>query len=230
MPVPSIPAAPGGISAEEGELMQPTIHHYDLARFNFIEALCQIFGADDLAQLFPATPLDVLTVKTDQTTKFHAKFYAAFDARIRSRYRELVATIVPGILGTQDFCFQKVPTFRISLPGNVAVGEFHTDGDYNHSDGEINFWIPFTPAWGSNSIWVEDELGSERYEAMTLNPGQVLVFDAVNWNHGNRINETGHTRVSFDFRCIPMANYAASPLRTVDAGHGLWIGDYFDVF
>lgn len=209
--------------------MRPAIHNYDLARFNFGEIVRQIYEVDDLVKLCPPAPLEILTWETDQSTDFHAKFYETFDASVKPLYREFVASFVPKILGTEEFCFQRVPTFRVHFPGNVAVGSFHTDGDYNHGEGEINFWCPFTPAWGSNSVWVERELGSKDYQAMALNPGQVLVFDSVNWHHGNKVNETGSTRVSFDFRCIPLANYTASTLRTVDAGRGLWIGDYFDV-
>ncbi|WP_424530084.1 hypothetical protein ACOZ38_10920 [Sphaerisporangium viridialbum] len=209
--------------------MHPAVHDYDSTKFDFVSILSGIYDVDDLAKLRADVPIDVLTVETDQATDFHAKFYDAFEPSIRTLYREFIASIVPDVLKTDEFCFQRVPTFRIHLPGNVAVGEFHTDGDYNHGDGEINFWVPFTPAWGSNSVWIEDELGSAKYEPVTLNPGQALVFDAVNWSHGNVVNETGHTRVSFDFRCIPLKNYTASTLKSVDAGLGLWIGEYFDV-
>lgn len=210
--------------------MRPSVHDYDAKRFDFVDIIKRVYGVDDLAVLTPPSSLDRLTVQTDQATEFHARFYDAFEGSVRDRYREFVASFVPEILGTTDFCFQRVPTFRVHFPGNVAVGEFHTDGDYNHSDGEVNFWVPFTPTWGSNAVWVEDELGSKDYHPFTLNPGQLLVFDAVNWSHGNKVNETGHTRVSFDFRCIPLSNYSPSTLKTVDAGRGLWIGDYFDVF
>jgi hypothetical protein len=209
--------------------MQPTIHEYDPARFDFVSILDKVYRTDNLNQLHAAEPLDLLTVKTDQSTQFHARFYEAFETDVRALYREFVASFVPDVLGTTEFCFQRVPTFRIHFPDNVAVGEFHTDGDYNHSDGEVNFWVPFTQAWDSNSIWVEGELGAENYGPAKLGPGEVLVFDAVNWSHGNKINETGATRVSFDFRCVRLADYSDSNLRTVDAGHGLWIGDYFDV-
>jgi hypothetical protein len=210
--------------------MRPGIRQYDKNLFDFGAILRRIYDIDDLAKLCPPAPLEVLTWQTDQSTEIHAKFYDAFETDVQSLYREFVASFVPDALGTNEFCFQRVPTFRVHFPGNVAVGDFHTDGDYNHGDGEINFWVPFTSAWGTNSVWIESDLGSEDYQAMELKPGEALIFDSVNWSHGNKINETGSTRVSFDFRCIPLANYKASEMRTVDAGRGLWIGDYFDVF
>jgi hypothetical protein len=210
--------------------MRPTILRYDHGRFQFDKILREIFAVEDLARLAPDEALPLLTWQTDQATPAHAKYYEAFGSHIESLYREFVASFVPDVLGTKEFCFQRVPTFRVHFPGNIAVGEFHTDGNYNHRAGEINFWVPFTKAWGSNTVWIEHELGSADYRPMELGPGEVLVFDAVHWHHGNKVNETGSTRVSFDFRCIPLSDYTQSDLRTVDAGRGLWIGDYFDVF
>jgi hypothetical protein len=209
--------------------MRPSVHQYDPTRFDFGSILRRIYGIDDLASMAPEAPLEVLTWQTDQATDFHAAFYKAFESEVRDLYREFVGYFVPEVLGTKDFCFQRVPTFRVHFPGNVAVGEFHTDGDYNHGAGEINFWVPFTPTWGTNTVWVEQELGRGDYRPVELTPGQVLVFDSVHWRHGNKLNDTSSTRVSFDFRCIPMADYAPSKLSTVDAKRGLWIGDYFDV-
>jgi hypothetical protein len=209
--------------------MRPTVHRYDEKAFDFAAILRRMYDVEDLAKLRADEPLDRLTVETDQATALHARFYDEFAGQVSGLYREFVATVVPEVIGTTDFCFQRVPTFRVHLPGNVAVGEFHTDGDYNHRDGEINFWVPFTPAFGSNSVWIEKELGSADYQPATVEPGEALVFDAVHWSHGNVLNETGSTRVSFDFRCIKMSDYEGTELRSVDAGLGLWIGEYFDV-
>jgi ectoine hydroxylase-related dioxygenase (phytanoyl-CoA dioxygenase family) len=41
--------------------------------------------------------------------------------------------------------------------------------------------------------------------------GDVLVFDGVNLRHGNVPNETGLTRVSFDFHVIPVVKFVARP-------------------
>jgi hypothetical protein len=208
--------------------MRPSIKQYDTTEFDFVAVLEDMYSSSDLAGLRPESELQLLTWQTDQATAAHAKFYETFDTKLKALYRRFVGEFVPTVLGTDEFCFQRVPTFRVHFPGNVAVGNFHTDGDYNHRAGEVNFWVPCTSAWGSNSVWVEDELGSARYAPMALAPGEALVFDAVHWSHGNQVNDTDSTRVSFDFRCIPLSDYVESTLKTVDAGRGLWIGDYFD--
>jgi hypothetical protein len=209
--------------------MEPRIEQYDLDRFDFVAALGRIFDEVDLGRLGSDVRYARLTRATDQSTDYHRRFYDAFESELSTLFRAFVADFVPSILGTAEFCFQRSPTFRVHLPDNVAVGEFHVDGDYNHQNGEVNFWVPLTPVWGSNSLWIEETLGGGDYKPVVLKPGELLVFDAVNWRHGNIANSTGSTRVSFDFRCVPMESYVPSDLRTVSAGRTLNIGDYFDV-
>jgi hypothetical protein len=133
-------------------------------------------------------------------------------------------------LFTESFCVQTVPTFRVHLPNNLAVGEFHCDKDYNHAVGEINFWLPLTPCSDSNSIWIEQEIGNGNYRPISSRAGQVVVFDAVRLRHGNVLNKTGATRVSFDFRCIPLSLYEFRDARSVNTGARLVLGDYFSLF
>src|SRR3954454_22182362 len=119
--------------------MEPRVEHYELAQFDFRSAVSALFGTTDLSTLGADDQIELLTRATDQSTTYHRAFYEAFDEHIAPLYREFVATFVPTVLGTKDFCFQRSPTFRVHLPGNVGVGEFHTDGDYNHRTGEVNF-------------------------------------------------------------------------------------------
>jgi hypothetical protein len=35
----------------------------------------------------------------------------------------------------------------------------HCDADYFHQPHELNFWLPCTPAYGSNTRWLESEPG-----------------------------------------------------------------------
>jgi hypothetical protein len=210
--------------------MRPRIETYDLKRFDFISILCRLYDVENLGHLGRSLSVPILTRETDQSTVFHRIFYEAFKIQISSLYREFVAHFVPSMLGTPEFCFQRISTLRVHLPWNVAVGEFHTDGQYNHTSGELNFWMPFTAAWGTNTVWIEEVPGERDYRPVELLPGEVLMFDAVNWSHGNVANDTGSTRISFDFRCIPLSDYTPSELRTVNARRALRIGDYFDVF
>src|SRR5262249_38008994 len=139
--------------------------------------------------------------RKDQGTIWHEWFYARYQDDLRDVYMRFLRTIVRPLFGSHVI-YQRVPTFRIHLPGNVAVGEYHTDGESGHQEGEINFWVPLTRTAGHSSVWIESRPGSRVYEALSAGPGDILVWDSVRLRHGNQVNTTDRTRVSFDFRCI----------------------------
>ncbi|HEX3542511.1 MAG TPA: hypothetical protein VHT75_18935 [Acidimicrobiales bacterium] len=206
----------------------PTVRAYDRARYDFVSAVAEALSVERLDRLGDQHRYDRLVRETDQATEFHSRFYAAFPA-IRPLYRRFIDEVVAPVIA-EPFCFQSVPTFRVHLPSNVAVGEFHTDGDYNHPVGEINFWLPLTDAHDTNTVWIETSLGrGDCAPAPRLGPGRMLVFDAVRWRHGNVPSETGSTRVSFDFRCIPLRHYRPASDRSVNTKKLMVIGDYFEV-
>jgi ectoine hydroxylase-related dioxygenase (phytanoyl-CoA dioxygenase family) len=142
-------------------------------------------------------------------------------------YRRFVAHMIQQLYGDIEVYHQAVPTFRVQFPNNLGVAEMHTDGEYRHQDGELNFWVPLTPVWGSNTIWIERTRGSYRYQPWTLKPGQVLIFDSVNWRHGNIRNSTGRTRISFDFRVIPAEVFVDSGQVSINRGLRMSVGDYW---
>lgn len=217
-----------GATIDELETIAPALHSYALDRHDFAPAVADVLGVANLECLGGERSYGRFTRETDQSTDFHSRFYASFE-KIRPRYRRFLAEVAAAIIG-EPFCFQRVPTFRVHLPANVAVGEWHTDGDYHHPVGELNFWIPLTEAWESNTIWIETSLGRGDCTPIPhLRPGQFLTFDAVRWRHGNVANQTGATRVSFDFRCIPLSRYRPCDGQTVNTRQRLVIGDYFDV-
>lgn len=165
----------------------------------------------------------VWKVREDQSSAYHQRFYGSLEHFLpvyRSFVREL---IVREGMSAGHVYFQRVPSFRVHLPDNVAVGEEHRDGDYGHADGEINYWLPVTDAFDTNTVWIEGEPEAVRH-------GQILVFDGVNRLHGNRINRTGKSRVSFDFRILPKSLYRPRADRSVSAGLRFVVGEYWDLF
>lgn|GEM_PF-5967122 len=181
-------------------------------------------SADDLAMLGAGSGQQRWTRSTDQASVWHRRFYDDFP-RWRHRYDEFVATRIAPLFDEPVY-YQAVPTFRVHLPGNVAVGEFHTDAQYHHPAGEVSFWLPLTRAWGSNSVWVAGPDG--RLSAFVAAPGEVVVFDAVRQRHGNLVNTTGRTRVSFDFRCLPVRTFRETWLRSVNMGLRFVPGEYYN--
>jgi hypothetical protein len=200
------------------------IRQYDLQEYDFIGAVRDMLGVSDLPMLHTVYSADP-AVKHDQNSTAHTRFYDAFEI-LRPLYLRFVREqILP--LFKQDLCVQAIPTARFSFPGGTAVKEFHRDADYNHQEGTVNFWLPLTKAFDSNGLWLESAPGAADYEPINLEPGQYLEFDAIHLGHGNMPNETGLTRVSFDFRVIPRRQYRSTGLATVTSGMSMELGSYY---
>ena len=106
--------------------------------------------------------------------------------------------------GEEKVVFQTRPTFRVCLPNNVAVGQKHRDFDYQHPEGEINFWVPFTRAWESNALYVESEPDKgDFHPPHAMEFGEIFRFWGNKCWHYNLPNDTGesdkpHKRIPID--------------------------------
>jgi hypothetical protein len=82
----------------------------------------------------------------------------------------------------------------------------HTDGDYGHPTGEINFWMCVnSSASGTNSLHVDRTpwAGRESSKPLKIKYGEIAVFYGNQCPHETVRNDTEVTRCSFDFRMIP---------------------------
>jgi hypothetical protein len=155
-----------------------------------------------------------------QGTIWHERFYAQFDALVRPLYLQFLKWL------SYRFCvsglvYQAKPSLRIHLPNDVAVHERHKDADYGHANGEVNIWLPITSAFDTSTIWIEDKPYNANY-------GDLVVFDGVNLVHGNKVNTTGKTRVSLDFR-VAVPGFEPSGSTSVNAGRQFTVGPaYFE--
>jgi len=198
---------------------------YDTREFPFANLVGRHLNIYDLARCHELADYPLFKRETDQKTMFHKRFYT-IGQEFFDTYRRFVKAVAEPVIG-DEAVFQKIPTFRVHLPNNLGVGEFHRDRDYSHQVTEINFWLPLTDAWESNSIYIESQEGKQDYTPWTVRYGQVLVFDGANLSHGNQINQTGSTRVSFDFRVIPKSRYTDGAGASVNMGTAFKIGgDY----
>jgi hypothetical protein len=187
---------------------------YDLIVFDhdehpFADVVADLFGEVELERLGAAlVAADHRHRQTDQTSAWHRQFYDSFDV-VADIYRDLIEHEVREYMA-EPFYFQALPTLRVHLPGELGGSEFHTDRQFGHPLGELNFWLPLTRAWGTNSVWIERDVGDDVFVAAEAVPGEIVVFNAVELRHGSTVNETRRTRVSFDFRCIPVDDFEAS--------------------
>jgi ectoine hydroxylase-related dioxygenase (phytanoyl-CoA dioxygenase family) len=165
--------------------------------------------------------------ENDQSTYWHRKFYEFIETQEwKEAYSFFIEDLIERSFKT-TCAYQTVPTFRIQYPGNVAVGEYHKDADYGHSIDEINCWVPLTDAVGTAAIEFETPAG---FKSVDTKVGDVLIFDGANLRHGNQLNTTGQTRVSFDLRIIPMYQYKDNDKSSINTGNKFIIGDYFTLF
>ena len=139
----------------------------------------------------------------------------AFETQIMPRLvREVVAPTMPG---EQFVLYQRASILRFhlawplvdgenSLPADAKLGALallHADGDYGHPSGEVNYWLPLTQAYGSNSLFAETAPGRADYSPFVLRYGELQQWRGHSNRHYSHRNLTPTTRVSFDFRVIP---------------------------
>jgi len=136
----------------------------------------------------------------------------------------LKSNIVSFFPEEEKLVIQKTPNLRISFPNLTAIGKkendncnsdsiigLHCDSDFGHHSSEINFVVPITEMFDTNSIYYEPSVGSnllvEDYENLKLNTNEICKAYFNKLKHYNKLNSTGVTRISFDFRVIPYSKY-----------------------
>jgi hypothetical protein len=118
---------------------------------------------------------------------------------------------------------QKTPNIRISFPNLTAIGKkpneniedniigLHKDADFGHHEDEINVIIPITKMFETNSIFYEpfinSNISTNDYLNLNLNTDEFFINKFNKLLHFNKINKTGLTRISLDFRIIPYNKY-----------------------
>jgi hypothetical protein len=194
--------------------------------------------AQDLVNLHKLTDVPDAPVSReyDQRTPWHERYYAKWlGSSLRNRYKRYAASLAHELFHGQRVVAQIIPTFRVQYPGNVAVGEAHSDAKYGHAAPELNVWLPFTEYNEAATICVQHP-GVDPDDEVALMPvrveyGQALVFDGVKDFHGNQLNDSDRTRVSFDFRLAPLAAIEARGVDaalTVNTGVPIGMGTYFE--
>jgi hypothetical protein len=129
----------------------------------------------------------------------------------------------------EDILHQYMPSFRVHLPGDKAIHKWHydSDEDHKHPSWEINFQIPLTDTYETQSIWIESVPGLRDFNPMNMKVGQYAIFDGNRCMHGNKENETNLTRVSFDFRVIPSSRYENNTKESVTTSKKFIEGEYY---
>ena len=115
---------------------------YDTNIYNFSESLVKYFFTEENKISLNAIHTvkdesgkilgenEVFTREKDQSTFLHKKFYEFARLEIfSSLYNNFIKNIVRPLYD-EPIVYQSIPTFRIHMPLNNAVGEFHKDKQY----------------------------------------------------------------------------------------------------
>lgn len=189
---------------------------FDIDKYNMYSTVKNIFNSDlsllhtTSTKNYPLLTKDMLG--KDSHTEFHELFYSTLNngwSELVDKYNLFIKEVIAPYLGLNEFLYQKYPTFRVHLPDNKAMSMKHYDSDekHTHPKGEINFIYALTDMYDTNTIWVEKMPRLEEYLPVTLKQGEGICFNGNICSHINKINKTGKTRVSFDFRILPLNYY-----------------------
>lgn len=206
------------------------IIQYNTKKWDFRGVIERYLDCGPLEKLHELAEYDVFVRENDQSSVFHKKFYEKCDLNneFDDLYENFIRNFISPVLSDKNLVYQKRPSFRVHLNGNKAVGEFHKDSDYNHPIEEINFFVPVTISNETSTIWVESKPNKRDFRPINLKYGQILLFSGGILNHGNLINQTGQTRVSFDYRVIKSENYKENSFESVNSSKKFVIGEYYD--
>ena len=208
--------------------MSPYKIQYDTQKYQFRQVVESMLEDSNLEKLHEVQQYDLFEVAKEAKTIWHPKYYSKFKDEFYSLYAKFIEEIIKPHFGFETLVYQKIPSLRIHLHQNVGVGGWHKDRDYNHTQGEINCWLPFTDTFNTNTIWMESEEGKGDYKPYDVKYGELLIFDGVNLLHGNKTNEENQTRVSVDFRVVDINNFNPSEKTSFQNPTKFEIGDYFE--
>lgn len=208
--------------------------NYSIKDYPFADIINNILDTSNLSKIHEEDHFekyDIFKREEDQGTKYHKLYYNNYKKQILPLYDKFILNVIRPLYN-EEIVYQKIPTFRLHFPGNIAVGEYHKDKWYRDKDWhkevcELNYYLPFTKAYGTNTIWVESEEDKGDYTAMNVEYGECVQWNGANLTHGNKQNLTNITRVSVDFRIIPYSKYKPSNHGAINTKVEFAIGGYY---
>lgn len=211
------------------------ILNYDTTRYYFADLVGSLYDVD-LVDLDNEDQKTNLTLGKDTHTAFHKSYYAKIDAdggwpEFDNLYKAFVREVIFPMFEDDTLMYQAIPGIRFNRPGAKAVYRWHSDGDDHHKHplGELNIYLPLTKSYDNSTIWVESLPGLGDFAPVNLECGQLMLGYLNQCRHGNKDNDTGKTRVSFDFRVVPGFAYDDSSDRvTCTTKQSFLVGGYYD--
>ena len=210
------------------------IINYSTKEYPFADIISNILNTTKLSKIHEEKHFEGYNVfkrEEDQSTKYHKLYYDNCKEQILDLYDKFILNVIRPLYD-EEIVYQKIPTFRLHFPGNIAVGEWHKDKWYRdekwHEEVcELNYYLPFTRAYGTNTIWAESEEDKGDFKPMDVKYGECIQWEGSNLTHGNKQNDTNTTRISVDFRIIPYSKYKPSTKSSINTKTQFEIGGYY---
>ena len=206
---------------------------FDTNKYNFYNLLSSLFNHQNLETIHEKLgDLEQFTMANNSNTECHKAFYAKLKEgwpELESMYESFLSEFILEIVG-EEFIFQKWPTLRTHVPNNWATPEYHRDSQegYNHPHGEINFLLPFTKCHDTNTLWSESEADKGDFQPIQMEWGELVTFNGNQCRHGNKINKTPISRVTCDFRVLPLSKYDPDDIKVSHTtGTRFELGHYY---
>jgi hypothetical protein len=141
------------------------------------------------------------------------------DSPFYTLYRGFVRRVIAPAFGGR-ISYASHPKMRVHLAGTPTVSKWHRDVTVTMRPELITVWLPFTSAFGSNTLWVESGYGTADHRPIDVAYGQALIFDGGYLEHGTVANCTAKSRVSVDFRFSTIGPDVPDELRAIYALRG----------
>ncbi len=218
----------GVIKAEElRSFLHMKYFDYSISEYPFKETLENIYGCKLIDIHRYMGKFEKFERANDQISLAHKVFYSNFEDKIKPIYEKFIKNVISKIFINHKFYYQLIPTFRIGLPGNVFVGEFHKDSHYNHQNYEINFNLGLANYEGNASLITQTSPSSDTWEKLSCPYGKIFSFDHIDCLHGSEPNLEDKTMVSFDFRLALAELYFDTDAKSLNMNSSFKPGNYF---
>jgi hypothetical protein len=183
--------------------------------------------------------------KTDRNSIFVDDFYKFIDRDYTFLYEYInyIKNVIKPLFPLEDkLIVQKTPNIRFHLPNCSNIGRretdqykdvigLHYDGEFGHPLEEMNVVLPITEMFDTNSIYYEEFPRSlndvYNYSSINIKKNNFFMGNLNQCNHYNKINKTGQTRVSLDFRIIPYTKFKKSDKLSATSNIKFDIGNYY---
>ena len=216
----------GKTASQTRALCHEASFEFDVAKYQFRPALEGLFGVplEELHKWLGS--FDQFERRNDQNTILHRVFYTNYSSCFKPIYESFIENFISGIVKF-PFAYQVIPTFRVGLPGNRFVGEYHVDSKYNHPDYELNFNLGLSNYLKPCCLMSERTPRSREFFPIECNYGSIFSFNHIDCAHGSDINTTSETMVSIDFRLAMIPFYQHTENKSINLGTTFSLGSYF---